>query len=207
MSKYKAILYDLDGVLVDACEWHYISFNRALKETIGYEISYHEHISTFNGLPTLTKLNILKNNGIISDLKVFDVIFEKKQKYTIETINLNGTLDVEKIKLHEYTKKHGLESVCVTNSIRETAELMLKKTGQIDYFKFLVCNQDVKKNKPDPCPYQFAVNKLNLPMELCLAVEDSPKGISSAKSCGLNVLEVNNPTDVNIDLIKRAIYV
>ena len=48
----KAILYDLDGVLVDATEWHYESLNEALKEISGFEISRLEHIQTFNGLPT-----------------------------------------------------------------------------------------------------------------------------------------------------------
>ncbi len=55
----KAILYDLDGVLVDATEWHYESLNEALKETSGFEISRLEHIQTVNGLPTIKKLEIL----------------------------------------------------------------------------------------------------------------------------------------------------
>ena len=60
MEMIKAILYDLDGVLVDATEWHYESLNEALKEISGFEISRLEHIQTFNGLPTMKKLEILK---------------------------------------------------------------------------------------------------------------------------------------------------
>ena len=55
----KAILYDLDGVLVDATEWHYESLNAALKEVCGFVIKRDEHISTFNGIPTIKKLEIL----------------------------------------------------------------------------------------------------------------------------------------------------
>ena len=54
----KAILYDLDGVLVDATEWHYESLNSALKEICGFIINRDEHISTFNGIPTMKKLEI-----------------------------------------------------------------------------------------------------------------------------------------------------
>mgnify|MGYP000288861841 CR=1 FL=1 len=55
----KAILYDLDGVLVDATEWHYESLNDALKDVAGFIIKRDEHISTFNGIPTIKKLEIL----------------------------------------------------------------------------------------------------------------------------------------------------
>ena len=55
----KAILYDLDGVLVDATEWHYESLNESLREISGFEISRLEHFQTFNGLPTNKKLFFL----------------------------------------------------------------------------------------------------------------------------------------------------
>ena len=61
----KAILYDLDGVLVDATEWHYESLNAALKEVCGFIINRDEHVSTFNGIPTIKKLEILQNSSNI----------------------------------------------------------------------------------------------------------------------------------------------
>ena len=54
----KAILYDLDGVLVDATEWHYESLNESLYEVAGFRLSRQEHLSSFNGLPTKKKLEI-----------------------------------------------------------------------------------------------------------------------------------------------------
>ena len=56
----KAILYDLDAVLVDATEWHYESLNAALKEVCGFIINREEHISTFNGIPTKKKIRNIK---------------------------------------------------------------------------------------------------------------------------------------------------
>ena len=53
------ILYDLDGVLVNACDWHYEALNRALEMTSGIKISRDEHETEFNGLPTKTKLDLL----------------------------------------------------------------------------------------------------------------------------------------------------
>ena len=55
----KVILFDLDGVLVDACEWHYLALNRALKECGLSEISEQDHVKKFNGLPTRVKLKMM----------------------------------------------------------------------------------------------------------------------------------------------------
>jgi beta-phosphoglucomutase-like phosphatase (HAD superfamily) len=74
----KAILYDLDGVLVDATEWHYESLNEALKQISGFEISRQDHISTFNGLPTMKKLDILFEQKKILQTD-FDSIWSLKQ--------------------------------------------------------------------------------------------------------------------------------
>ena len=58
MSRIKAILFDMDGVLIDAKEWHYEALNQALK-LFGCEISRFDHVHTFDGLPTKDKLELL----------------------------------------------------------------------------------------------------------------------------------------------------
>ena len=73
----KAILFDMDGVLVDAREWHYEALNRAL-EIFGMKISLDNHLSTFDGLPTRRKLQILgKSRGLPAGLH--DFVNELKQ--------------------------------------------------------------------------------------------------------------------------------
>ena len=81
----KAILYDLDGVLVDATEWHYESLNLALEQVKGFKIKREEHIQIFNGLPTMKKLEILFDQGKVKK-DDFDSIWKKKQDLTIEVI-------------------------------------------------------------------------------------------------------------------------
>ena len=61
----KLVIFDLDGVLVDACEWHRIALNEALKKVCNYEISLEDHYSTFNGIPTRVKLEKLTEMGKI----------------------------------------------------------------------------------------------------------------------------------------------
>ena len=58
----KAILFDMDGVLIEAKEWHYEALNRALS-LFGCPISRYDHLQTFDGLPTLKKLELLSLDG------------------------------------------------------------------------------------------------------------------------------------------------
>jgi len=96
----KAIIYDLDGVLVDATEWHYESLNEALMEICDFKISRSEHMSTFNGLPTNTKLDLLYKQGKIKSTEDFNRIWEIKQQKTIDVINKNSIKDPAKLRLH-----------------------------------------------------------------------------------------------------------
>jgi HAD superfamily hydrolase (TIGR01509 family) len=171
----KLVLFDLDGVLVDACDWHYEALNRAL---ISYEytpISREDHETTFNGLPTKVKLNMLG----ISD-SIGEEINNLKQQYTMDIIENNASIMQEKIELHKYLKSSGIEIACVTNSIEETAKKMLIGTGQFEYIDLLVSNEKVKRNKPYPDCYNYAINTMEVDPSLCLCVEDSDKGIAAA---------------------------
>lgn len=198
----KAILYDLDGVLVDATEWHYESLNSALKEICGFVIKREEHISTFNGIPTMKKLEILNNQGRL-DRKLFDKIWEKKQEKTFEVIEKSALTDPSKIRLHEQTKN--FKKVCVTNSIRKSAMLMLEKTGQLQYMDFVISNEDIINPKPSPDGYNKAIGKLKLQPNECMIVEDSPKGIEAAKLSKANVYEVNGFYEVTLENILKKI--
>ena len=198
----KAILYDLDGVLVDATEWHYEALNNALNEVAGFIIKRDEHISTFNGIPTIKKLEILCEQGRLNKF-MFEEIWEKKQEKTFEVIEKNAFTDSNKIRLHEQTKN--LKRVCVTNSIKKSALLMLEKTGQLQYMDFVISNEDIEMPKPSPEGYNTAIKKLKLKPEECMIVEDSPKGIEAAKKSKGNVYEVSGFNEVTLENILTKI--
>lgn len=198
----KAILYDLDGVLIDATEWHYESLNEALREVCGFIIKREEHISTFNGIPTIKKLEILNSQGRLSK-ELFTKVWEKKQEKTFDVIENNASYDPTKIRLHEETKN--LKKVCVTNSIRKSALLMLEKTNQLQYMDFVISNEDVSSPKPSPEGYNIAIKKLHLQPKECLIVEDSPKGLEAAQQTGANVYHVSGYQEVTLENILTQI--
>ena len=197
----QCVLFDLDGVLVDACEWRYVAVKDALQKVVGFQISKEDHISKYNGLPTSVKLKML---GIDSDTAALVEVV--KQSNTLDIIETSGCIMPKKIELHSYLKQRGIKIACVTNSIRNTAVAMLKKTGQIDFFDLIVSNQDVYRNKPHPDCYDFAVKTLGVDPSVCLCVEDSPKGIEAARSsCVPNLWIVSNPSDVNLENYKEIV--
>ncbi len=193
----RAILYDLDGVLVNACEWHYLALNQALKQVAGDRaaISRVEHETVFNGLPTKRKLDILIQQGRVRD-KDWKAVWDLKQALTTETIEQNAQLDLEKIQLHEETRRAGMVSVCVTNSIEATARLMLERTGQMGFMEFLISNEMVRRPKPHGEGYIRAMIRLGVMPEEVLVVEDSDKGIQAAEASGAEVLKVAGPHEL-----------
>jgi len=197
----RAVLFDLDGVLVDACNWHYEALNRALKEVANYTISEEDHFNTYNGLPTRRKLHALVELGIIRE-DDFESISELKQQYTVEVINEFCTQSISKIALMQMLKAEGYKIACVTNCIRKTATLMLEKTGILDYLDILIPNEDTYYNKPHPEPYIKGLVMLNALPEDAIIVEDSPKGLEAARQTGCKVLEVKNATEVTKDLFR-----
>lgn len=199
--KIECVLFDLDGVLVDACEWHYTALNDALLETVGFHISREDHISKYNGLPTAVKLRML---GL--EAQTASRIEALKQMKTLEIIAEQAQIMPEKQELHSYLKSQGIKIACITNSIHTTATAMLRQTGQIKFMDLVVSNGDVPRNKPHPDCYDFAVKTLGVDPSACLCVEDSPKGIEAAReSCVPNLWMVSNSSDVTLENYKEIV--
>ncbi len=203
MNDIKAVLFDMDGVLIDAKDWHYEALNRALA-LFGLSISRYDHLHTFDGLPTKRKLEMLSEQYYLPK-ELHGLISDMKQKYTREITELS----CHPMFHHEFalSKLHGEGykiAVC-SNSIRSTIEMMMEKSALKEYIDIIISNEDVKKAKPDPEMYLTAMSKLGMKAEECLVVEDNPKGIEAGRASGAFVMEVATVYDVNYENIKKHI--
>jgi len=199
----KAVIFDMDGVLIEAKEWHYDALNRALR-LFGYEISRHDHLTTYDGLPTSKKLEMLSlESGLPKALHRF--INEMKQEYTMEIVHTQCKPQF----VHEFAlsqlKSKGYKLAVASNSIRNTVEVMMQKARLDPYLDLLLSNQDVKKGKPDPEIYSKAIEHFGFKPHECLIVEDNENGIKAAKASGAHVLVVREVTDTNINNIMARI--
>ena len=183
MIKLKNYLFDLDGVLVNACDWHYETLNQALIQENLTPISLASHVEKFNGLPTKVKLNML---GIESHKH--QVIIDLKAEFLQKIIDKECRIDEGKIALFDYLKGKNGKIACVTNSVRHTVDTILTNMGIKKYFDLIVSNEDVSKNKPDPEPYNLTVDTLRINPQETLIVEDSIKGFMAAAASKVSLL-------------------
>lgn len=201
--KIKAILFDMDGVLIDAKDWHYEAMNKALN-LFGYTIERYEHLTSFDGLPTSVKLEKLSvEKGLPRSLHKF--INEMKQRYTMTEIHNK----CRPVFIHEYAlsrlKSEGYKIAVCSNSIRRTIETMMEYAGLSSYLDLIMSNEDVKKSKPNPEIYLTAMERFGLKPEECLICEDNENGIKAAESSGGNLLKIKTVSDVNYTNIRNRI--
>ena len=199
----RAVVFDMDGVLIDAREWHYEALNRALR-LFGLEISRFDHLSTYDGLPTRRKLEMLSiERGLPRRLHSF--LNELKQRYTMEIVHSQCKPTFH----HEYAlsrlRREGLLLGVASNSVRKTVETMMDQSGLRPYLEVLVSNEDVTHGKPDPEMYVLAMERLGVRPDECLVVEDNEHGIRAARAAGAHVLVVGEPDEVTYARIIQAI--
>jgi beta-phosphoglucomutase len=203
VCKIDAILFDMDGVLIDAREWHYEALNLALAP-FGLGIDRDAHLATYDGLPTRIKLDMLtKSRGLPRNLHAF--VNRMKQKHTVDMVGQR----CHPMFQHQYAlaqlKNAGYKLAVCSNSIRQTLELMMQRSGLDRFLDLMLSNEDVTKPKPDPEIYFSAMSRLGLVPAQCLIVEDNEHGIRAARATGAHVLAVGCPDDVTYDRVATAI--
>ncbi len=199
----RAVMFDMDGVLIDAREWHYEALNRALG-LLGFTINRYDHLSSYDGLPTRRKLEMLSiERGLPRGLH--DFLNELKQQYTLEIVNSS----CKPVFQHEYAlsrlKSDGLAIGVASNSVRRTVELMMEQSDLAQYLDLLLSNEDVEHAKPHPDIYATAMAQLGVEGPETLVVEDNDHGVASARAAGAHVLVVDSPQDVTYDRIVEQI--
>ena len=203
MNRIRAVVFDMDGVLIDAKEWHYEALNRALG-LLGHAISRYDHIATYDGLPTRKKLEMLSvERGLPRELHAF--INSLKQEYTLQIVHRQ----CKPVFQHEFAlsklKASALRLAVASNSVRATVELMMERSNLLPYLDVLLSNEDVEHAKPHPQIFQVAMERLGVAPHETLVVEDNPHGVEAARASGAHVMVVQSPADVVYDRIVERI--
>ena len=196
----KFVIFDLDGVLVEAKEIHYEALNEALGEK--YMITWDEHLSRYDGLKTSQKLEMLtKDKGL--PVELYDEVWMNKQKLTIEKLRSLSQSE-QLIECMTSLTNDGYKIAVCSNSIRKTVLTVLSKLGIIEYVDLIISNEDVKNSKPHPEMYWKAISVMSFLPEQTLIVEDSPYGLLAASRSKSHILRVKSPTEISyFNIIKK----
>jgi len=194
----KLIIFDLDGVLIESRELHYEALNAALSRVSPqFVISKEEHLSTYDGLSTTRKLEMLSERKGL-DRKFFNQVWEDKQKATISRLKIVPN-DEFLIKRFRQLKFHGYKIAVASNSIRETVKISLLSLGILEYVDYFVSNEDVSKPKPFPEMYWKCMIVLNATPKNTVIVEDSHIGRQGALDSGAHLVPVKDSYDLTED--------
>jgi len=200
-DKIKLVIFDLDGVLVEAKNIHYDALNDALGKE--YAISWNEHLSTYDGLKTNQKLDMLTERKGLPTSSHTD-IWIHKQKLTLEKLKQLEPSDVL-IELMDSLVERGYKIAVCSNSIRKTVLTVLSKLGIMEFMDYIISNEDVENSKPHPEMYWNAISKMKCLPEETLIVEDSTYGLLAAARSKSHILRVKNTKQTNLKNINNKL--
>ena len=196
----KLVIFDLDGVLVEAKNIHFDALNKALDK---YAIDWNEHLSIYDGLKTNQKLEMLhERKGLPKER--FKDIWDNKQKYTLEALSQLEPSTQLQVCMSSLVNEGYKIAVC-SNSIRKTVLTVLSKLGIIEFMDLIISNEDVKNSKPHPEMYWKAISMMSCLPEETLIVEDSPYGLLAASRAKAHILRVVSPKDVTYNNIHKKL--
>lgn len=194
LARFGAVVFDMDGVLVDGEPLHFRAINELLGEE-GKSISleaYKPYMGTKAGWRDMAADIGLKLPADSYSGRYDDLILEQ---YRNASVALPGA-----ITLVRALQEANIPIAVCSSSRRTWVETCLEKIGILDAFDVTVTGGDVEHGKPAPDIYLLSAERLSLHPELCLAIEDAPAGIQSATAAGMTVWAVRTEYTEGLDL-------
>jgi HAD superfamily hydrolase (TIGR01509 family) len=197
VTRHAALLFDLDGTLVDSDTQHLAAFQRAFARH-GIELGASQYAEKVLGAS-----NAMIAQAFLSHLTPMQqsaTIDAKEEDYR------NSLNDIEPIAgavaLLDFADRHGLKSAVVTNAPRANADKVLAALGIGERLPVVVVGSELPRSKPDPLPYLMGLKRTGADAERSVAFEDSLSGVRAAVAAGLAV--VGMTTTLNADVLVRA---
>jgi len=197
-SKPKAIIFDMDGVIIDSMPYHFLAWYEALRP-YGVRVSCFDVYSKEGEKWNDTLKDLFIRSGIKPSLKLLREVFIQRQKIFKKLFQRFVFSGAE--KLLASLKGQGYALGLVTGTPKNEVDLILP-LKIISLFKVIVSGDQVKKGKPDPEPYLRAAGLFGLSPSSCLVIENAPLGIESAKRAGMSCVAIT--TSLPKEYLKKA---
>ncbi|MCL2356113.1 MAG: HAD family hydrolase [Defluviitaleaceae bacterium] len=191
-----AVIFDMDGVLIDSQPLHYELDMRVLK-SCGYP-AVLETVTPYTGIGNPERWPKYRQNLQLSQEPAELIAMAEEAARNIFTSANLPPIDGVAILINGI-KALGIPLGVASSSSRELISLVLQKIGLADKFDFVVSGEDVSEGKPSPEIYLKAAEKAGVAPEFCLAIEDSAAGILAAKNAGIPCIAFKNPSTVGQD--------
>lgn len=195
MTNIKAVIFDMDGVLIDTERVSFKAYEKILKE-YNYEISNEFYLTLLGRNIQSTKIRFIEEYG--KDFP-FDEIYKKKSKLATDTIDKKGVVMKEGVhELIDYLKENKYKIAVATSTRKERAHKLLTDINIIDKVDYIICGDQVENSKPNPEIFLKAAIGLKVDPKECIVIEDSEAGIIAADAAnmkGINVPDMKKPDE------------
>lgn len=196
---YKAVLFDMDGVIVDSEPLHVAAFQATLK-MYGHDLSEGQYKQHFAG--RTDEAGFKKYFDFVGENVELPIIMDKKARAYLELATDQLVPYPGVVECIRDLAARKVPLALVTGSLRAEAEVTLKAFGLTDFFKVIVAAEDISQSKPSPEGYLKAASALGFRPVNCIVVEDAPSGVEAAKAAGMRCLAVT--TTHTEDELKEA---
>lgn len=182
----RALLWDLDGVIVDSGEYHFRAYVWLLAQH-GKVLTRERFFSTMFGR---RNWDILRDVfGDIPEGQVHALAEQKEHKFR-ELVRGNIAALPGATDLLERAHEAGIKQSIVSSTPRANVELIIDTLGVREYLDTIVGEEDSERGKPDPQPFTTAADRLGVPYGHCVVIEDAPEGIAAGKAAGMRTIGV-----------------
>jgi HAD superfamily hydrolase (TIGR01509 family) len=186
---FEAVLFDMNGVIVDDEPLHFLAFQNVLAEC-GEQLTHDGYKQFFAGRTDIDGFrDYLAAHGLQMDI---DGLMEAKANaYMSLAAGVIQPYPGVVALIHSLAES-GVRLALVTSSLRVEAETVLEAFGLQQSFEQVVTADDITRGKPDPEGYLLGAQALYLTPDACLVVEDAPSGVAAAKAAGMRCAVVLN---------------
>lgn len=193
----KAVIFDMDGVLVDSQPYHFKADIDTMAE-YGV-IKDQKFYESFAGTLTADRMRTLKEMFGL-DVPVEEMTIKRENMI----LDIMGKEDIKPVSgIPEFLrsiKEKGLTTAVASSSDYKLINLILDRLKIAKYFDSVTSGSDVKRGKPSPDVFLLAAERIGIEPSECLVVEDSENGVKAAKAAGMKALGYINPTSGKQDL-------
>lgn len=184
----RAVISDMDGVIVNSETEHFLSFQKMLR--LDYGIDYtHQEDKEFLGTTDVHVFTILKQR--YPQIKEsMEELIERRTSLFVEIFKSRIKPLPGVYELFDYFKSKHIPMAVGTSASKKVAEFTLNHLKLISYFKTVVCAADVTRGKPYPDIFLEAAKRLKTPPADCLVLEDSAYGVQAAKAAGMKCIAI-----------------
>lgn len=183
----KAVIFDMDGVLIDTEKWLNKYWCQAAGEA-GYDMK-PEHALAIRSLAGKYAAPYLQD--IFGERFSYWTIRERRKELMREHIAQYGLDKKDGVdEVLDYLRAHGIRTAVATATDPKRTKEYLTKIGIYDKFDYIICATMVENGKPKPDIYLYACTQIGESPEDCIAVEDSPNGVRSAVDAGIRTVMV-----------------